>query len=381
MSRTTDLGTARGRPPTGVRCGTSRTPRPAAPPAAADGRPLQQLHPLLVLDPLRLHLAIASPRASCCWACNTGRGSSSVDSITDTTSRWYSGDSRSNRFDRGQGANGHRQRLVEGEVQRQVPSVAQVHGRMLFHRVPVAAPPPRGARNASIDRAIALGGRATRCAGRPVPRRSTDGRAPLPEHVPHRGWITPSSIAGCPRCGAWKANCSRWARHQPFERAVRSHDTLPLRGLSLNALSALLGSSPACANARSLATTCSGAWHPHHVADRDRTRPGRPGRHPLELPRLQNAGWRVPSMGAMCGGEQHGADRYVDPHPEGVGAADHLQQPGLRQLLHQPPVAGQHAGVVHPDPVPHQAGQGAAEPGGEPGSRRSPWRWRPSPSA
>src|SRR5699024_11986543 len=33
--------------------------------------------------------------------------------------------------------------------------------------------------------------------------------------------------------------------------------------------------------------------------------------------------------------QQHGADGHVDAHPERVGAADDLQQPGLGQLLDQ----------------------------------------------
>ena len=50
-------------------------------------------------------------------------------------------------------------------------------------------------------------------------------------------------------------------------------------------------------------------------------------------------------------GEQHRADRHVDADAEGVGAADDRQQPVLGELLHQPPVARQHPGVVHADPA------------------------------
>ena len=65
-------------------------------------------------------------------------------------------------------------------------------------------------------------------------------------------------------------------------------------------------------------------------------------------------------------GEHHRADRHVDAHTEGVGAADDLQQPGLRELLHEAPVLRQHPGVVHTDTVLHQARQGLAESGTEP---------------
>ena len=64
-------------------------------------------------------------------------------------------------------------------------------------------------------------------------------------------------------------------------------------------------------------------------------------------------------------GEQHRADRHVDADPEGVGAADHGEQPGLGQLLDQAAVARQHAGVVHPDAAAQQLGERLAEAGTE----------------
>ena len=60
-------------------------------------------------------------------------------------------------------------------------------------------------------------------------------------------------------------------------------------------------------------------------------------------------------------GEEHGADRHVDADAEGVGAADDLEQAGLGQLFDQPPVLGQHPGVVHADAVPDQPRQRLAE--------------------
>ena len=65
-------------------------------------------------------------------------------------------------------------------------------------------------------------------------------------------------------------------------------------------------------------------------------------------------------------GEQHRADGHVDADAEGVGAADDLEQPVLGELLHQPPVARQHPGVVDPDAGPDQLGQRPPEAGGEP---------------
>ncbi len=93
--------------------------------------------------------------------------------------------------------------------------------------------------------------------------------------------------------------------------------------------------------------------------------PGAPG-PPGDL--VEFAGVQQPGAGPVelgQRGDHHGADRHVDAHPQGVGAADDLQQPGLRQLLDQAAVLGQHPGVVHPDAVAHQAVQGLAEPGGE----------------
>ncbi len=63
--------------------------------------------------------------------------------------------------------------------------------------------------------------------------------------------------------------------------------------------------------------------------------------------------------------EDHRADRDVDAHAERVGAADHLEQAGLRELLDQAPVARQHPSVMHPDAAPYELGERAPEAGGE----------------
>lgn len=65
-------------------------------------------------------------------------------------------------------------------------------------------------------------------------------------------------------------------------------------------------------------------------------------------------------------GEEHGADGDVDPHTEGVGAADDLQQTVLRQLLDETAVLRQHARVVDADTVPDETRERLAESGGEP---------------
>ena len=102
----------------------------------------------------------------------------------------------------------------------------------------------------------------------------------------------------------------------------------------------------------------------HDPARRVEPGPARPAGDLVELARLQQPGLGPVVLGQR--GEQHRADRHVDAHAERVGAADDLEQAGLGQRLHQPPVLGQHAGVVHADAVPHQPGQGLAEAGREP---------------
>ena len=100
-----------------------------------------------------------------------------------------------------------------------------------------------------------------------------------------------------------------------------------------------------------------------HVAGRVEPRaPGAPG-DLVELARLQDPLPRAVELGQP--GEDHGADRDVDADAERVRPADHLQQPGLRQLLDQPAVARQHAGVVDADAAADQPRQRPAEAGGE----------------
>ena len=83
---------------------------------------------------------------------------------------------------------------------------------------------------------------------------------------------------------------------------------------------------------------------------------------------VELAGAEQPGAGAVVlrqRREDDGPDRHVDADAEGVGAADDLEQAGLRQLFHQPPVLGQHSGVVDADPVPDQSRQRRAEGRGE----------------
>ena len=101
----------------------------------------------------------------------------------------------------------------------------------------------------------------------------------------------------------------------------------------------------------------------HHVAGGVEPGAPRAAGDLVELARLQQ-----PLVGAVelrQPGEDHGPDRDVDADAERVGPADHLQQPGLRQLLDQPPVARQHAGVVDADAAADELRERLAEAGGE----------------
>ena len=101
----------------------------------------------------------------------------------------------------------------------------------------------------------------------------------------------------------------------------------------------------------------------HHIADRVESRaPGAPG-DLVELARLQDPLPRTVELGQP--GEDHGADRDVDADAQRVRPADHLQQPGLGQLLHKPAVARQHAGVMDTDAAADEPRQRPAEAGGE----------------
>ena len=51
---------------------------------------------------------------------------------------------------------------------------------------------------------------------------------------------------------------------------------------------------------------------------------------------------------------QHGTNRHVNTHTQGVGTANHLEQTLLSQLLHEAAVLGQHTRVVNTDTGTHQ---------------------------
>ena len=59
--------------------------------------------------------------------------------------------------------------------------------------------------------------------------------------------------------------------------------------------------------------------------------------------------------------EEDRANGHVDADAQGIGAADDLQEPALRELLHQEPVPRQEPRVVDPDAVTDETLQFTAE--------------------
>ena len=86
-----------------------------------------------------------------------------------------------------------------------------------------------------------------------------------------------------------------------------------------------------------------------HGAARVEPRTAGPPGDLVELARLEHA--LAGAVELRQAGEHDGADRHVDAHAERVGAADDLEQTGLRERLDQAAVLRQHAGVVHTDAV------------------------------
>ena len=239
-----------------------------------------------------------------------------------------------------------RQRLVEGEVGLQV--------------------------DGEPHRAALLVGR--RRAARRRRRRAARGR-----------WRWPGGCAGAARRRSSWLSVSRWrmaANASPGRAMTLSSIawlTAKLRGQRLGLggdqpVEGRLAPATRTPRAASCAPPCgasSGRRRPWPGPARSRPRARAPARRPC--PRCRSrpgparpAIWwnsralrwrvRIPSYLRQAG-EQHGADRHVDADAEGVGAADDLEQPGLGQLLDQPAVLRQHAGVVHADAVPDQPGQ------------------------
>jgi len=79
---------------------------------------------------------------------------------------------------------------------------------------------------------------------------------------------------------------------------------------------------------------------------------------PADLEKIADAedGGLLPVVLAELG-EEHGANGNVDADAEGVRPADDLEEALLRQLLHQKPILGEQARVVHADTVANELGE------------------------
>ena len=91
-----------------------------------------------------------------------------------------------------------------------------------------------------------------------------------------------------------------------------------------------------------------------------------PAGHLVELPRAQEPAYTAVVLRQR--GEKHRPYRDIDPDPQRVGPAHHLEEPVLAELFHQPPVLREHACVVDADTMAQQARQSVPEPGPEAGT-------------
>ena len=85
----------------------------------------------------------------------------------------------------------------------------------------------------------------------------------------------------------------------------------------------------------------------HHVTHVIKPLAAGPARDLVEVARREETCLVAVPLAEL--GEEHAADGHVHPNAQGVGAADDLEQPLLRQPLGQDPVLGQEPGVVEPD--------------------------------
>src|SRR5690606_22324790 len=79
----------------------------------------------------------------------------------------------------------------------------------------------------------------------------------------------------------------------------------------------------------------------------------RPSADLLEIADAQDGGLLSVELAEL--GEQHRADGHVDADAEGVGAADDLEEPLLRELLHEQAVLREKPRVVDADSVANEA--------------------------
>ena len=148
-----------------------------------------------------------------------------------------------------------------------------------------------------------------------------------------------------------------WGGHQPLEGRLPPGDE-PVRGLLADHLAAQLRIGPRLGQGPLGVDDMLRRLHDDRTGDVE-PGPSRPAGDLVELP-CRKCPDPLPVVLRQCR-EHHRADRNVDPDAERVGAADHLEEPGLGETLHQPAVLGQHPGVVDTDAVTDEAREGPAE--------------------
>ena len=315
------------------------------------GDVLEQLHPLVVLDALGLHRGdrlaarlVALRRHDLARVLE--RRLEDREDVEGVRRRLAV-----EQLERGHGE--RRQRLVEGEVGLQVDGEPHRAGRPA--RAGRAARPrrPRAARGRS--RSACGCGAAARSRGSwlsssrwRIAANGSPGRAMTLSSIE---WVTEKRDVS----GSGSAATSRSKVGSP-------HDTKPSGGLRFDQLAQLLGVVAGLGLRLLVLDDVVGRLHDDGAGGVEAGPPGAAG-DLVELAGRQVPGARPVVLGQRR--DEHGPDRHVDADAEGVGAADHLEQPGLRERLDQPAVARQHPGVVHADAVPDEPRQRLAEAGRE----------------
>ena len=294
--------------------------------------------------------ATASPRALFCWAARIWRGSSSVDSTTDTMSRAYDGDSGSS------SSNAASANVDSGWLSAKSCWRSTVSRTMR----------PVGVGLVELLDDAAVQQRAVDRDGPPdVPQLLLARLVVVLQQMPHRleGVAGPGDHRQQHRVRHAEAGGQRLriGGDQLLEGVLRPADEA-LGRLLAHHLAALLRVVAGLGERLLVLDDVLGRLRDDE-ARRVEARAAGAARDLVELAGAQRAHPSAVVLGQR--GEQHRADGHVDADAERVRAADDLQQTGLGELLHQPPVLGQHAGVVHADAVPYVTGEVLAELGGE----------------
>ena len=312
---------------------------------------LEQLHPLLVLDALGLHLG--DGLATLLVGLRHQHRERVVEDRLDHREHVERVGLGLGVDQVERGLRERRQRLVEREVVLQRRRQLAACGRTRRAR-PAASSTPEASSSSLSDRA---------CSARRARPRSSSWLSSISTRsvsTGSAGWLmTLRIIAWLTRIRETSGSGCALRRRSNVSSVQL---TTPSAGFVRWILRSFFGSSPALATSARVLDRVLGRLHDDVAGRVEPGAAGAPG-DLVELARLEQ-----PVPGAVelrQPGEDDRADRDVDADAERVGPADHLQQPGLRELLDQPAVARQHPGVVDADAAADQLGQRPAEAGGE----------------